>query len=228
MDKQILIVDDDPLLSRSLTYSLQNAGYKTEVAGSAEDALTLTEVYRPDVVLLDITLPGMDGLDALHALHVYTNAPVIFVTARRRELDEIIGLEVGADDYITKPFNTDVLLARIKAVLRRKTFHSREAELTHVTVGDISIDPRSHSVQLENEPIELSPKEYQLLLILAQQVERVFSVDELLDHVWGEAWIGESQTVYVHVRWLREKIERHPDHPKHLLTVRGAGYKLVP
>jgi DNA-binding response OmpR family regulator len=228
MDKQILIVDDDTLLSRSLTYSLQNAGYKTEVAGSAEDALTLTEVYRPDVVLLDITLPGMDGLDALHALHAHTNAPVIFVTARRRELDEIIGLEVGADDYVTKPFNTDVLLARIKAVLRRKNFHSREAEPTHVTVGDISIDPGSHSVHLENEPIELSPKEYQLLLILAQQVERVFSVDELLAHVWGEAWIGESQTVYVHVRWLREKIERHPDHPKHLLTVRGAGYKLVP
>jgi DNA-binding response OmpR family regulator len=228
MDKQILIVDDDTLLSRSLTYSLQSAGYKTEVAGSAEDALTLTEIYKPDVVLLDITLPGMDGLDALRVLHAHTSASVIFVTARRRELDEIIGLEVGADDYVTKPFNTDVLLARIKAVLRRKTFHDSEAELVPITVGDLRIDPRSHSVHLSNEPVELAPKEYQLLLILAQQIERVFSVDELLASVWGERWVGESQTVYVHIRWLREKIESHPDHPKHLLSVRGAGYKLVP
>jgi len=153
--------------------------------------------------------------------------PVIVVTARRRELDEIIGLELGADDYITKPFDMDVLLAHIKAVLRRAVFHTEQQPAKPLVVGDLRIDPISHVAQVNNHTIELPPKEFELLLVMAQEPGRVFSVDDLLTRVWGASWIGESQTVYVHVRWLREKIEKDPAHPRRLLTVKGAGYKLV-
>ncbi len=231
MSKQILIVDDDPLLRRSLAISLQQAGYATLVAGSAEEALSVVQHQRPDLILLDIGLPNQDGLQALMPLRTLAgNIPVIFVTARRRELDEVVALELGADDYITKPFDLDVLQAHIRAVLRRTTQKSATTNAlppAPVVVGDLSIDPARRMVLVGDTQIDLSPKEFDLLLLLAQQAERVLTMDDLLNGVWGVNWLGEQQTLYVHVRWLREKIETDPAHPTRLITIRGVGYKLM-
>ncbi len=229
MKKNILIIDDDTLMTRSLTFSLEQAGYATMTAATAEDGLAILKSKLPDAILLDIGLPGMDGLEALQVFRQETHAPVIFVTARRRELDEILGLELGADDYIVKPFDTDVLLAHLKSVLRRTTMSHTPTILPHpLQVGDLSIDPNSHSVKVAERVIELAPKEFDLLLALAQNAGSVVSVERLLKQIWGAHWIGESQTIYVHIRWLREKIEENPAQPQRLLTVKGVGYKLVP
>jgi DNA-binding response OmpR family regulator len=183
---------------------------------------------RLDLVLLDIGLPGMDGLEAIRALRqAAPYLPVIFVTARRRELDEIVGLELGADDYITKPFDMDVLLAHVRAVLRRTNSPMPNVTVGPVTAGDILIEPAAREVRIGGRKVELAPKEFDLLLLLAQHAGRVLSTAEILETVWGAEWIGESQTLYVHVRWLREKIEEDPAQPRRLITVRGAGYKLV-
>lgn len=228
MSKHLLIVDDDRLLCRSLAYSLQNAGYETEIANSAEAGLSASQHSKPDLVLLDVGLPAMDGIDAIREFHVQCPVPIILVTARRRELDEIVGLEVGADDYITKPFDTDVLLAHVKAVLRRSFVHSVASATKIIMAGELQINPLAHSVAIGTNLIELSPKEFQLLLAFVEHMNHVLSVDELIQLVWGDHWIGESQTIYVHIRWLRQKIENNPENPKHILTVRGAGYKFVP
>jgi DNA-binding response OmpR family regulator len=171
----------------------------------------------------------MDGLEALRAFrNCVEGIPVIFLTARRRELDEVVGLELGADDYITKPFDMDVLLAHIKAVLRRTGPQLRTPLAAPITVGDLAIDAATRVVQVGERLLDLPPKEFELLLVLAQNAERVLPLDELLKEVWGADWVGESQTLYVHIRWLREKIEEDPARPRRLITVRGAGYKLVP
>jgi DNA-binding response OmpR family regulator len=228
MAKHILLVDDDALLRRSLAFNLEQAGYRASTAATAEDALAMAARDEPDLVLLDIGLPGMDGLDALHHFQARIGAPVIFLTARRRELDEVLGLELGADDYITKPFDQDVLLARIKAVLRRVQVESSptETEQRPLVVGELVIDPSAHTVTLKGQPLELPPREFDLLHTLALDSGRVLSVDELLRRVWGAEYIGEPQVVYVHIRWLREKLEEDPHHPRRIITVRGVGYKL--
>ena len=229
MPKSILVVDDDALIRRSLAVSIEQAGYQVRTAPSGENALEILRMKPPDLVLLDIGLPGMDGLEALRAFrNCVEGIPVIFLTARRRELDEVVGLELGADDYITKPFDMDVLLAHIKAVLRRTAPPARTPVTAPVTVGDLSIDAATRVVQVGERLLDLPPKEFELLLVLAQNAERVLPLDELLKEVWGADWVGESQTLYVHIRWLREKIEEDPARPRRLITVRGAGYKLVP
>ncbi len=229
MDTHILLVDDDALLRRSLAFNLEQASYRVSTAATAEDALALARRDRPDLVLLDIGLPGMDGLDALRYFQAQVGVPVIFLTARRRELDQVLGLELGADDYITKPFDLDVLLARIKAVLRRSERPTGPvAEPTPLTVGDMEIDPAAHTVTLAGSPIELPPREFDLLHTLALEAGRVVSADKLLSRVWGAEYEGESQVVYVHIRWLREKLEKDPHNPRRIITVRGVGYKLEP
>lgn len=227
MAKHILIVDDDALMRRSLAFNLEQAGFHSSTAANAEDALALTQQTRPDLVLLDIGLPGMDGLDALKQFKSAFQVPVIFVTARHRNLDEVVGLELGADDYITKPFDVDVLIAHIKAVLRRSSPPEPAAAPESIQVGDLCLNPATHKVSVSGKPIELSPREFVLLQTLAQEPERVFSVDDLLARVWGAEFIGQPQVVYVHIRWLREKIEADPSHPDFILTVRGVGYKLA-
>ena len=228
----ILLVDDDALLRRSLVLNLEDAGYRASASETAEEALDLAERDRPDLVLLDIGLPGMDGLDALRHFQSRINVPVIFLTARRRELDEVLGLELGADDYITKPFDKDVLLARIKAVLRRSARSERTAPpkggADSLAVGDLVIDIGAHSVTVAGQPVELTPLEFDLLQVLAENAGRVLSVDDLLDRVWGEEYVGQPQVVYVHIHWLRERLEKDPQNPRRIVTVRGVGYKLQP
>ena len=229
MPQHIILIDDDELMRRSLSYGLQQAGYRASSAASAEDGLLLAQRDAPDLVLLDIGLPGMDGLDAIQHFKEEWGVPVIFLTARRRNLDEIVGLEVGADDFITKPYDLDVLLARIKAVLRRtqKTSPAQESNKP-IEVGDMVIDPAAHTVYIHGEKIDMRPREFELLHTFALQPNTVFSVNDLLASVWGAEFIGESQVVYVHIRWLRQKIETDPNDPKRIATVHGVGYKLVP
>lgn len=228
MHNHILVVDDDALLRRSLAFNLEQVGFHTSTAGTAEDAMAQAKLNTPDLVLLDIGLPGMDGLDALKQMKAQLGVMVIFLTARRRELDEVLGLELGADDYITKPFDFDVLLAHVKAVLRRKSLSQPVPAVDKpITVGDLVIDTASHLVSVGGRPVDLTPREFDLLRAFAQQPNKILSPDELISRVWGAEFAGQPQVVYVHVRWLREKLEEDPNHPRRILTVRGVGYKLV-
>jgi DNA-binding response OmpR family regulator len=227
--RTILLVDDDALMRRSLAFHLEQAGYQVRTAASAEAAIESVRYAPPDLVVLDIGLPGKDGLEALREIKAQHSLPVIFLTGRRRELDEVVGLEMGADDYITKPFDVDVVLAHIKAVLRRTERAPQPELLTQrLTAGDLEIDPQAHTVLCAGHHISLSPREFDLLLLLATQPEKVFSTEDLLAQVWGAEFIGQPQVVYVHIRWLREKLETDPGRPKRILTVRGVGYKLIP
>jgi len=229
MQKHILIVDDDELMRRSLSFNLKQNGYRTSTASNAEAALAQARRDPPDLVLLDIGLPGMDGLDALRHFKEAFDLPVIFLTARRHNLDEVLGLELGADDYITKPFDQSVLRARIKSVFRRSSStSSQDAKSEIVETGDLSIDPHTYTVLLKGVPVSLTPREFNLLHAFALQPGVVLSTNNLLEQVWGAEFIGQPQVVYVHIRWLREKIEDDPNKPKRILTVRGVGYKLIP
>ena len=229
MPKHILLVDDDELLVRSLAYTLEGAGYRTSTANSAREGLARVEQDPPDLILLDIGLPDMDGLSMLRHIQKDRQTPVIFLTARRRELDEVLGLELGAEDYITKPFSEDILLARIKTVLRRNELHveSPAAPAKLIIAGDLTIDPAAHTVTCAGRKVDLAPKVFELLRVLAINCGQVMSVNELLEQVWGAAYVGEPQVVYVHIRWLREKLEEDPSQPKRILTVHGIGYKLA-
>jgi len=228
MSRRILIVDDDALLRRSLAFNLERVGYRASTVATAEDALVQVRIDPPDLILLDIGLPGMDGLDALRNLRRQIDVPVIFLTARRRELDQVLGLELGADDYVTKPFDINVLLARIKAVLRRTAPAPAPArEPVPLVVGDLEIDPAAHTVTVGGRAVDLPPREFDVLHTLALEAGHVVSVDDLLARVWGAEYTGEPQVVYVHIRWLREKLEGDPRHPRRIVTVRGVGYKLV-
>lgn len=228
MTKNILLVDDDELFCRSLSFTLDRAGYQVTTTGSAEQALNLVHTNHPDLVLLDISLPGMDGREALRHFRADSDLPVIMLTARRRKLDQVLGLELGADDYITKPFDADILLARLKAVLRRtEPGIAASHKQPPIVAGDITVDPATHSVIVGKQAVDLPPHAFNLLYTLALEAGQVVSIDTLLTRVWGSEYIGESQVVYVHIRWLREKLESNPDHPRRIVTIRGVGYKLV-
>lgn len=228
MARNILIVDDDRLLRRSLAFHLEQAGYHASTSANAEEALDFARVSPPDLVILDIGLPGMDGLNALRRFKEALHVPVIFLTARSRKIDEIVGLELGADDYITKPFDSDVLISHIKAVLRRDTYPTNHsAEQIPIEVGDLRIDPGSHTVTIGKQPVILTFREFHLLYILALNAGQVVTINELLSQIWGADCPSDSHLIYVHIRWLREKIEVDPDHPRRIITIRRVGYKLV-
>lgn len=229
MTKHILLVDDDALLRRSLSFNIEQTGYRVSTASNAEDALHMANRDVPDLVIMDVNLPGMDGFDALHEFRAQFRVPVILLTARRRELDEVLGLELGADDYVTKPFDTDVLLARIKTTFRHtQTTLAHAPEHAPVTVGDLQIDPLAHTVTVTGHPVDLSPREFDLLHTLALEAGHVVSTNDLLTRVWGAEYMGEPQVVYVHIRWLREKLEQDPNHPQRIVSVRRVGYRLNP
>ena len=227
----LLVVDDDPLVCKGLKFNLEKDGYKVSTASTAKSALELASRNTFDAAILDIGLPDENGLDLCKTLKSKSNLPVIFLTARRRELDEIIGLEIGADDYITKPFNVDVLIAHLHALLRRvetpSTYLAPMAEQP-IHAGAFVLDPVTHTASMEQKVLELSPREFDLLHLFLSQPERVFTSDELVEGVWGVEFVGEPQVLYVQVRSLRMKIEDDPSDPKHIQTLRGVGYKFVP
>lgn len=229
MADHILVVEDDQLLRRTIRFNLEQSGYRVTSASNAEDGLEILSREHPDLILLDIGLPGQDGLQALQEIRRVSHVPVIFLTARRRELDEALGLEMGADDYITKPFDLPVLLSRIKALLRRvNDFGSDRAQKESLEEGDLAIDPIRIEATLKGRRLELPPREFDLLYYLMSRAGEVVSVDRIIQQVWGAEYEGQSQVVYVHIRWLREKIEADPKHPVRIVTVRGRGYQFIP
>jgi DNA-binding response OmpR family regulator len=227
----ILLVDDDALLRRSLAYTLDRAGYTTRTAGTANEAITLARQSPPDLVLLDIGLPGIDGLDALHLLRRERHLPIILLTARRSEKDETLGLTLGADDYVKKPYDTDVLLARIAALLRRARPPAKSvspsAGHAPLCVGNLIVDPVSRTARADNETLDLTPRAFDLLYLLASRPNVVVPVAEILQTLWGTDFSGEPQVLYVHIRWLRERLASSPCVNARIVTVHRVGYKLV-
>jgi DNA-binding response OmpR family regulator len=231
MAEKILVVDDEVSLQETLAYNLRKQGYDVVVVGDGVAALQAARKEHPDLILLDLMLPGMDGLEVCRILRQEMNTPVIMLTARDDEIDRVVGLEVGGDDYLTKPFSMRELLARVKAMLRRVRLIKEEVTpdvpqpSTQLVFNELVIDQERREVRLENKPLALKPKEYELLLYFASHQGRAINRETILEQVWGWDYIGESRTVDVHVRWLREKIEKDPTYPVRLVTVRGAGYR---
>lgn len=227
MTARILVVDDDTLLRRTLVYQLQREGYAAIATSNSEEALVLARHNPFDLILLDIGLPDRDGLETARILQQEKDVPIIFLTARRNEMDIVTGLDLGAEDYITKPFGMHELLARIRLVLRRANRTSSQSAGEPLTVGEISLDPRQHRVSVRGTLVELPPKEFKLLQLLLANAGTVLSTNYLLDAVWGPEFAGAVQVLYVHLGWLRERIEVDPHHPRYIQTVRGVGYKFV-
>lgn len=229
--ERILIVEDEPALQETLAYNLNRQGYLVEAVGDGIAALEAARRDHPDLIVLDIMLPKLDGVEVCRILRQEMNVPILMLTARDDEIDRVIGLEMGADDYMTKPFSMREFLARVKAHLRRVRLIREEMDGTNkftperLVFGNLILDLTRREVLLENRPVPLKPKEFDLLLFLANHRSQVLSRDFILERVWGWEFSGGSRTVDVHVRWLREKIEPDPAVPKRIITVRGAGYR---
>ena len=235
MSEKILIVEDEPSLQETLAYNLRKQGYEVETVGDGNAAIEAARTRPPDLILLDIMLPGLDGFEVCKILRKEMNVPVLMLTARDDEIDRVVGLEVGADDYLTKPFSMRELIARVKAHLRRtriirdemEKFKAAEVESSHqlLTFGDLTIDLTRHEVLLRGQVVPLKPQEYALLVFFAEHKGQMLSREFILERVWGWDYIGDSRTVDVHVRWLRQKIEDNPSEPRRIVTVRGGGYR---
>jgi two-component system response regulator ResD len=225
----VLVVDDEPIVREVLTRYLARGGFAVETAEDGEQALARYEAVTPDLILLDLMLPRADGIEVFTRIRSRAATPIIILTARGEETDRVVGLEIGADDYVTKPFSPREVVARVRSVLRRSS--DRESETPDrepLRFGDLEIDPRAHEVRTGDRPVTLTPKEFDLLAFLAQNPGTVFSRLQLLDELWDFAFDGDPSTVTVHVRRLREKIESDPSRPRHLVTVWGVGYRFDP
>lgn len=228
MAEKILIVEDEPALQETLAYNLSRQGYTVQIAADGHSALSLARSFQPDLIVLDILLPGLDGFEVCRILRQEMNTPILMLTARDEEIDRVIGLEMGADDYMTKPFSMREFLARIKAQLRRiRLIRQEMAQISNETLhfGNLTLDLTRREVLLDDRPLSVKPKEFDLLLFLARHRGQVLSRELILERVWGWEFSGGSRTVDVHVRWLREKIEADPADPQRIITVRGAGYR---
>jgi DNA-binding response OmpR family regulator len=228
----ILVVEDDTPLRETLTYNLKREEYTVQAVGDGRLAVETARKHHPDLVLLDLMLPGLDGFEVCRILRQEMNIPILILTARDEEIDRVIGLEIGADDYITKPFSMRELMARVKAHLRRERLIRQEvrteqttASVEALTFTNLIIDPIRREVLLDEKPLTLKPKEFDLLLFLAEHHRQALSRQFLLERVWGWDYMGGTRTVDVHVHWLREKIESDPAHPSRIITVRGSGYR---
>ncbi|MCT3064059.1 response regulator YycF [Lactiplantibacillus pentosus] len=228
--KKILVVDDEKPISDIMKFNLTKEGYEVHVAADGEEALQKVDEVHPDLILLDVMLPKMDGLEVARQVRKNYDMPIIMVTAKDSELDKVLGLELGADDYVTKPFSNRELVARVKANLRRQGAPSAQPaeveENSDIEIGDLVIHPEAYMVSKRGENIELTHREFELLHYLAQHIGQVMTREHLLQTVWGYDYFGDVRTVDVTVRRLREKVEDNPSHPKWLVTRRGVGYYL--
>ena len=223
---KILVVEDEETMVTSLQALLTREGYRVVTARDGPDGVDAARTTRPDLVLLDLALPGLDGLEVCRRIRVFSTAPVVMLTARASEGDKVMGLDVGADDYVTKPFSPRELIARIKEHLRRAQTYATAGEQDLLQVGDVRMDVPGRTVTVRGREIQLPPKEFDLLRVFLANPDRVLGRDYLLDRVWGEDYGGDVRTLDVHIRWLREKIERDPSAPIHILTIHGVGYRL--
>ncbi len=238
MGARVLIVDDEPTLREALQYNLTRQGYTVETAPDGPSGLQAAREFKPELVVLDVMLPGMDGFEVCRVLRRESNVPILMLTARTDEIDKVVGLEVGADDYMSKPFSTRELEARLRALLRRAHLAREEAQdasedgtadrvpsVPPLTHGNLTIDISRREARLNDQVLELKPKEFDLLLFLARNRGIVLSRELLLERVWGWQYMGATRTVDVHIRWLREKIEPQPAAPQRIITIRGIGYR---
>ena len=221
---KVLVIDDEPVILETVENKLRKEGFTIFTAESAEEGMRLFRRIKPDLAIVDIMLPQRSGFDFCRAIRKESQTPLILVWARADESDRVTGLELGADDYIVKPFNLAELTARVKAILRRST---GEPVKEVIQRGNLQIDPRSHEVYIDDQIVEFAPKEFALLYFLARNAGQVFSRDQLLDRVWGKEAYVSGRTVDVHIRWLRTRVEPNPESPVRLVTVRGVGYKFV-
>jgi DNA-binding response OmpR family regulator len=223
----ILIAEDDANLLETLRYNMNKESYKVVVAVDGEQALEVARKEKPALIILDIMLPKLSGFEVCRILRKEMTMPILMLTAKADETDKIVGLEIGADDYVTKPFSMRELVARVRAMLRRAQMGGVSVSPQEpLKIGDIQIDVARHRVLLKEALIELTPKEFDLLVFLAVNRGLVFSREQLLEKVWGYDYAGDTRTVDVHIRWLRQKIEDNPGQPKYIITIRGTGYKL--
>lgn len=240
MGRKILVVDDEPVLVETIAYNLEQAGYQVTTAANGSSALEAAHRETPDLIILDIMLPEMDGLEVCRQLRRESNTsttPIMMLTAKGDEIDKVVGLEVGADDYVTKPFGRRELLARVRALLRRSEYTPASEEHTvqesveevprktrELVAGPVRIDLAGRRVHCRGQELELQPKQFELLTYLVRNRGTVLTRDQLLHNVWGYDYVGDTRTVDVHVRWLREKLEADPASPRLIQTVRGVGY----
>lgn len=231
MAEKILVVEDEESLNETLVYNLKRQGYDVESAMDGHEALDLARKTNPDLIILDIMLPGLDGMEITRILRKEANTPILILTAQGEEIDRVLGLELGADDYMPKPFSMRELLARVKAILRRvrldqdSTGSDALPKVETLSFDNLVIDQKRHEVRLDDENLKIKPKEYELLLFLVRNIGQVLSRGVILERVWGWDFSGGTRTVDVHVRWLREKIEPDPTTPTRIITVHGVGYR---
>jgi DNA-binding response OmpR family regulator len=232
MPEIILVVEDEPALRDTLTYNLKKDGFTVEAVGDGRSALEAARRLKPDLIVLDLMIPEIDGFEVCRILRKEMPTPILMLTARDDEIDRVVGLEVGADDYLTKPFSMRELMARVKAQLRRTRIMQEELTKTtpekkheKLTFGNLVINLTRQEVLFDGEPLPIKPQEYQLLLFFAEHKGQMLSREFILERVWGWDFIGDSRTVDVHVRWLRQKLEEDPSNPTRIVTVRGGGYR---
>ncbi|MBI2910933.1 MAG: response regulator transcription factor [Chloroflexi bacterium] len=223
-----LVVDVVPGICNSIGFALRQEGYHVLLAGNGQEALEAARAHRPDLVILDLGLPDISGVEVCRRLRRTTTAPVLFLSARREEIDKVTALDAGGDDYVTKPVGTAELAARVRALLRRADVEAGAPAVTQLSVGAVEMDTASHEVRVNGSEVALTPREFELLRVLMEQPGRVAERQTLMDRVWGADWFGGDNVLDVFVRQLRLKIEPDPDHPTYIQTLRGVGYRMVP
>jgi two-component system response regulator RegX3 len=226
MKGRILLVEDESAIAEAVVYALRDAGFEVDAVGDGGEALEASRRGVYDLMILDLLLPGLPGLDVCRTVRAESDLPILMLTAREGELDRVVGLETGADDYVTKPFSMAELTSRVRALLRRRALdRSRRAGIR--TVGALRLDVHRHAATLDERPLQLTPSEYRLLTLLASEPGRVFTREELVRHLWQSDFLGDRRAIDVHISNLRRKLEPNPREPLRLITVRGAGYKLM-
>lgn len=223
----ILIVDDDPILVESLQYSLSEAGFYVLTTHSGQQALYLARERQPDLIMLDIMLPDLSGWEVCQQLRQESAVPIIILSGCNTPHQRVMGLDLGADDYLTKPFDLPELLARIRAIFRRTVWTESSLNRAKIRIGQVWLDPTAYRAYKEGQLLTMTQKEYELLHTLMRSAGQVISRADLMDRVWGVTWLGDTRTLDVHVRWLREKIETNPGQPRYIQTVRGVGYRFI-
>src|SRR5262249_22109534 len=224
-ESTVLVVEDEDSFVEALTIGLRREGFRVQVARDGSAALDMFEAVAPDLVLLDVMLPGVSGIDVCRQLRKRSQVPIIMVTAKGSEIDTVVGLEVGADDYVTKPYRLRELVARMRAVLRRSPLDRATASSGALEVGDVMLDPERHEVTIRGDHVQLPLKEFELLEILLDNAGRVLTRETLIDRVWGTDYVGDTKTLDVHIKRLRSKVEDDPTNPVRIVTIRGLGYK---
>ena len=223
---RVLVVDDEPAIRDAVAYALRNEGFDVDAVADGETALEAALTEEHDVMVLDLMLPGMSGSEVCRRIRAQSALPIVMLTARGAELDRVLGLEIGADDYVTKPFSMAELIGRIRAILRRREL-DRSGRGGSMQIGSLELDARRHEAKVDGEPKRLTPSEFKLLLLLAEEPERVFSRREIMQHLWDSEYVGDQRACDIHISNLRQKIERDPANPERIVTVRGIGYKLA-